>query len=77
MRGLAGVGFFGAITWRVARSWMSTGTKKRFCSAGGDWTNQKFRRIGANRWICRSCYAQRNTELRNLVKDKRLVSRVS
>lgn len=56
---------------------MSTDTKPRFCSTGSHWTSQDFRKIGPNRWICLSCYAQRKTELRNLAKNKRLASRAS
>ena len=62
---------------RAKRIYMSTETKKRFCSTGSHWTSQEFRKVGANRWICLSCYAQRKMELRNLAKNKRLASRAS
>ena len=48
--------------------------KKRFCSTGSHWAAGEFRKIGANRWICASCYAQRKAELRNLTKNKRLAA---
>jgi hypothetical protein len=57
--------------------YMSSETKKRFCSTGSHWTTQEFRKVGANRWICLSCYAQRKTELRNLAKNQRLARRTS
>jgi hypothetical protein len=62
---------------RAEKVYMPTETKQRFCSTGSHWTTQKFRKVGANRWICLSCYARRKTELRNLAKNKRLASETS
>ncbi|MDO8596042.1 MAG: hypothetical protein Q7R45_05405 [Sulfuricaulis sp.] len=53
---------------------MVSEVKKRFCSTGSHWATGEFRKIGANRWICASCFAQRKAELRNLSKNKRLAA---
>jgi hypothetical protein len=53
---------------------MISEVKKRFCSTGSHWAAGEFRKIGANRWICASCYAQRKAELRNLARNKKLAA---